>query len=62
MLHRLIRLFVIGAAVLFSCGPAYADKFADVLSKGVIRIGIPADLPPFGFQNVNREPDEILIK
>jgi polar amino acid transport system substrate-binding protein len=57
MLHRLARLFVIGAAVLFSCGSAYADKFADVLSKGVIRIGIPADLPPFGFQNVNREPE-----
>lgn len=56
MLHRLIGALTIAGFVLGSGAPAHADKYADVLSKGVIRIGIPADLPPFGFQDANREP------
>ena len=49
-------LMILGVALAISA-PAQADKFADVLSKGTIRIGIPADLPPFGFQGANREPE-----
>ena len=34
---------------------ARADKFADILSKGVVRVIVFADVPPFGMQNANRE-------
>ncbi len=37
-------------------GSAYADKLADILSKGVVRIGVPLDAPPFGAQDANRNP------
>ncbi|MCO5064290.1 MAG: transporter substrate-binding domain-containing protein [Rhizobiaceae bacterium] len=35
---------------------ASADILADVLDRGTIRIGVPADLPPFGFQGADRTP------
>lgn len=35
--------------------PAHADKFADILSKGVIRIVVFTDVPPFSSSNVKRE-------
>jgi polar amino acid transport system substrate-binding protein len=37
-------------------GPAHADKLQDILSKGVVRIGVPLDAPPFGSQDANRNP------
>src|SRR5438270_11165150 len=51
-------LFV--AVVVFSLGlftAAWADKFEDIICKGVVRIGVPLDVPPFGSQNVNREAE-----
>lgn len=36
-------------------GEARADKLADILSKGVVRVLVFADVPPFGSQNANRE-------
>lgn len=57
MLKRAYAIWVGLAMALAVCGSAHADKFADVLSKGTIRIGVPADLPPFGFQGANREPE-----
>src|SRR4051794_28819759 len=57
MLQRLIKLLMVVAMFAGVTGAARADLFADVLSKGVIRIGVPADLIPFGYQNVNREPE-----
>jgi polar amino acid transport system substrate-binding protein len=36
---------------------AWADRFEEIISKGVIRIGVPLDVPPFGSQNVNREAE-----
>jgi polar amino acid transport system substrate-binding protein len=36
---------------------AWADRFEEILAKGVVRIGVPLDVPPFGSQNVNREPE-----
>ncbi|MCC7046444.1 MAG: transporter substrate-binding domain-containing protein [Alphaproteobacteria bacterium] len=57
MVMRLVRAMAVAVAVMLGLsGPAMADKFEEVTTKGVIRIGIPADLPPFGFQNANREP------
>lgn len=57
MWQRLIRLTALLAFALGTSVPALADRFEEVLSKGVIRIGIPADLPPFGYQNANREQE-----
>lgn len=34
---------------------ARADKLADIISKGVVRVIVFADVPPFGSQNANRE-------
>ena len=48
------------AVILFSLGlfnAAWADKFEEIIAKGVVRIGVPLDVPPFGSQNVNREPE-----
>ena len=57
MLQRLIRLLAVFALVSGVSTAARADLLADVVSRGVIRIGVPADLIPFGYQNVNREPE-----
>jgi polar amino acid transport system substrate-binding protein len=45
-------VFAIGA---FSHGEARADKFSDILSKGVVRVVVYADVPPFSSINANRE-------
>jgi polar amino acid transport system substrate-binding protein len=34
---------------------ARADKLADIIAKGVVRVIVFADVPPFGTQNANRE-------
>src|SRR5437868_13923426 len=57
MLQRLFRLWVAFTLALGTSAPALADVLADVISKGTIRIGVPADLIPFGYQNANREPE-----
>jgi polar amino acid transport system substrate-binding protein len=36
--------------------PAYADRLQDILDQGVVRIGVPIDVPPFGFTDENQEP------
>ena len=41
---------------LFGAAEARADKLQDILSKGVVRIGVPLDAPPFGSQDANRNP------
>jgi polar amino acid transport system substrate-binding protein len=38
-------------------GAARADAFEDVLKKGTVRIATPLDVPPFGSQNAQREPE-----
>jgi len=45
-----LSIGVLGAA------QAQADRLADILSKGVVRIGVPLDVPPFGSQDANRNP------
>ncbi|GAB4166647.1 MAG: transporter substrate-binding domain-containing protein [Thalassobaculales bacterium] len=52
---------VMGAAcalmvAAFGATAAKADKLADILAKGVVRIGVPLDVPPFGSQDANRNP------
>jgi len=36
---------------------AKADRFEDILKKGVVRIAVPLDVPPMGSQNAQREPE-----
>ena len=43
-------------AVLAAPALAQGDAFAGILSKGVVRIGVPLDVPPFGTQDANRKP------
>lgn len=46
----------LSAMVIAASAPvAFADKLADILSKGTVRIIVFADVPPFGSQNANRE-------
>ena len=57
MTRNWIRSIVIAALSLCVTQAAWADRFADILSKGVVRIGVPLDVPPFGSQTVNREAE-----
>lgn len=52
--RSLVVLLVAGLALL-APGLAKADKLADILERGVVRIIVFADVPPFGTQNANRE-------
>lgn len=45
---------VIAIGILASAD-ARADKLADIISKGVVRVVVFADVPPFGSQSPNRE-------
>lgn len=52
-----IRTLAIMALSLGCLQAAWADRFADIQSRGVIRIGVPLDVPPFGSQNVSRQAE-----
>jgi polar amino acid transport system substrate-binding protein len=41
----------------FSGQAAKADRLEDILKKGVVRIAVPLDVPPFGSQNQAREAE-----
>lgn len=53
----LLKFCAVVGLISGSVLPVQADVFADVMSRGVIRIGIPVDLIPFGYQNASREPE-----
>jgi len=58
MLRFLRRSLVAACAVaigLLAAAEARADKLADILAKGTVRIIVFADIPPFGSINANRE-------
>ena len=55
-----LRKSILGLACVLAVGvmgqtEACADKLADIVSKGVVRVLVFADVPPFGSQNANRE-------
>jgi polar amino acid transport system substrate-binding protein len=54
MLKNWIRLAAI-SALAFASASAQADKLAEILSKGVVRIIVFSDVPPFSSTNVKRE-------
>jgi polar amino acid transport system substrate-binding protein len=55
-MKKLIAAVAALALGLFLAADARADKLQDILSKGVVRIGVPLDVPPFGSQDANRNP------
>jgi len=57
MLKKLIRYLVAAMLSLGFASTAMADRLQDILTAGVIRIGVPLDVPPFGSQNVKREAE-----
>lgn len=54
MFKRFLSVLALFAFALLSL-PAHADKFADILSKGVIRVVVFTDVPPFSSMNAKRE-------
>lgn len=57
MFKRILKGLMTAGLAAGLLTPAWADRFEDILSKGVIRIGVPLDVPPFGSQNANREAE-----
>lgn len=57
MLKRVLvlSLTVLASAALFMTEPARAE-LQDILDKGVVRIGVPVDVPPFGFVDNEQKP------
>ena len=45
------------AALVFGFAEARADSFTDIIKKGVVRIAVPLDVPPFGSINQDRKPE-----
>jgi polar amino acid transport system substrate-binding protein len=56
-MRRILAGLLTLALVSFGTAAAGADRFEDILKKGVVRIAVPLDVPPFGSQNQNREPE-----
>ena len=64
-LMPIVMLFRVGdftamlavAAMVFAVAEARADALADILKKGVVRIAVPLDVPPFGSVNQQRQPE-----
>ena len=46
---------VVAVAALMA-GPAIAADLQEILENGKVRIGVPVDVPPFGFVDANNEP------
>jgi polar amino acid transport system substrate-binding protein len=44
------------ALTLSAATLARADDLANIIANGVVRIGVPVDVPPFGSQDENRNP------
>ena len=56
-MRRILAGLLTLALASFATTGAWADRFDEVLKKGVVRVAVPLDVPPFGSQNQNREPE-----
>ena len=56
MKRLLAGLLAVALAAMLG-NSAKADAFEDILKKGTVRIATPLDVPPFGSQNAQREPE-----
>ncbi|MFL5169008.1 MAG: transporter substrate-binding domain-containing protein [Microvirga sp.] len=52
-----LAMMALGLSLVGTAAAQGADKFQDILSKGVVRIGVPVDAPPFGSVNQQRQPE-----
>src|SRR4051794_41470048 len=52
-----LAMMALGLSLVGTAVAQGADKFQDILSKGVVRIGVPVDAPPFGSVNQQRQPE-----
>ncbi|MBM3598728.1 MAG: transporter substrate-binding domain-containing protein [Alphaproteobacteria bacterium] len=57
MFKRFVTVAAALAALVLAAPQAAADKFEDILKNGVVRIGVPVDVPPFGSVNAQRQPE-----
>ncbi|MGE0239307.1 MAG: transporter substrate-binding domain-containing protein [Parvibaculaceae bacterium] len=57
-MHSLKRLALAAALVLTAAfsAPASADQLQDILDRGTIRVGVIADVAPFGFLDDKQQP------
>jgi polar amino acid transport system substrate-binding protein len=56
MIKRLLAI-ASTAAMLAAAPTAFADKLEDIIKNGVVRIGVPVDVPPFGSVNAARQAE-----
>ena len=49
-------LAALGIGLLAASGPVRADDLQEILDRGSVRIGVPIDVPPFGFTDENQQP------
>ena len=55
-MKRLLTIIAVMAMTFSTATLARADDLANIISKGVVRIGVPVDVPPYGSQDANRNP------
>jgi len=56
-MKRFFAAMLATAALVVGFAEARADSFADIIKKGVVRIAVPLDVPPFGSVNQERKPE-----
>jgi polar amino acid transport system substrate-binding protein len=56
-MRKLLGLALAATLLVLGATTAWADRFEDIIKKGVVRIAVPLDVPPFGSQNQNREAE-----
>jgi polar amino acid transport system substrate-binding protein len=56
VMRKLAVAIVTTILFAFGAAPAFSDKLQDIISSGVVRIGVPLDAPPYGFQDADRNP------
>jgi polar amino acid transport system substrate-binding protein len=56
-MKRIAAALLAVSALVLGHAEAKADAFADIVKKGVVRIAVPLDVPPFGSLNQERKPE-----
>jgi polar amino acid transport system substrate-binding protein len=56
-MKRFFAAMLATAALVVGAAEAKANAFADIMKKGVVRIAVPLDVPPFGSVNQQRQPE-----
>ena len=54
--RRALSLAAAGLMLGMAAAPASADQLQDILDRGTVRVGVIADVAPFGFVDENQQP------